>query len=163
MISEENQKIIDKEYINWLESYTVNKLKIYDDLVSGDNKKDSDNTRNLGMFYQIIEQYAQKNYIYPQQDELKKYYLIEYNQIIFEIGVINVQDELYYCERRELTKDLEYIGFDELINNKMNIRTQKIEDNFALLKSVINELINYDVPIEEITKTTNLTLRKIKK
>ena len=57
------------DYMNWLNSFTANNKGFSDEdflyFPEKISKEDLDKVNNLGLFFEGIEKYADKNYIYP--------------------------------------------------------------------------------------------------
>ena len=71
------------DYMNWLNRFTADTKGF-----SGEDylyfpekisKDDLDKVNNLGLFFEGIEKYADKNYIYPTMYEYQSYYVIYLN------------------------------------------------------------------------------------
>lgn len=71
------------DYMNWLNSFTANNKGFSDEdylyLPEKISKDDLDKVNNLGLFFEGIEKYADKNYIYPTMYEYQSFYGIKDN------------------------------------------------------------------------------------
>ena len=92
------------KYINWLEKFTERYPRFTDDDILYEKKfksaEDIDGVNNLSLLYNVIEEYAQKNYIYLEKNsDFYGSYKIKYNGIGYEIGCMVGQGTLFYCGR----------------------------------------------------------------
>ena len=93
------------------------------------SKEDLDKVNNLGLFFEGIEKYADKNYIYPTMYEYQSYYGIKdnANEVYYKIGVIEGQGGSFFCERVEPTNDQLFIDFNDIMDDKVRDNVKKIE------------------------------------
>lgn len=164
----EEKKRIKKEicendaYILWLQYFTIQNPVFSNSYWLDRNKDiariDRDRINNLNLFYEVIEEYAKENYIQPSRSDFGNFYSIKYNDIGYEIGVIFAQGTLFFCQKTSVKDD--YIDFVDIQNNKKQAKTDLIKSKLQELIDLINN-ISIDVPIEEIEKTSNETIKKI--
>lgn len=95
-------------------------------------KLDYENVNNLHTLFEGIELYAKKNYIYPTKCDFGVYYNIKLDGISYEIGMLVGQGTLFFCNRKPLNKDLEYIDFSDIMSDKkkdgVDVITQQLKD-----------------------------------
>lgn len=171
-ISEEHKKrnkiikdlISNTDYINWIEQYTE-KCGGFSDQTRFRDKiklpvKIEDNINKLIYFFEGIREYAEENYIYPKKDN-GIYYIITYNGISYEIGIIVGQGTIYFCTRS--TKKDNIIDFNDIVKNNKLERTDIINNKLTELQNYLDTLINENIPVEALTKTTQKVLQKAKR
>ena len=121
------------DYMNWLNSFTANTKGFSDEdflyFPEKISKEDLDKVNNLGLFFEGIEKYADKNYIYPSTYEYQSYYGIKdnVNEAYYKIGVIEGQGGSFFCDRVEPTSELDFIDFNDIMNNKVGENVEEIE------------------------------------
>ena len=158
-----NAIISNTDYITWLEKFTKEYPGFTDvDWLYGRKKLDKNNYQNVDKLlylYDAITEYASRNYIYPHDDN-GIYYVIKYNNIAYEIGVMVGQGIITFCTRS--TKIEKAIDFNNIINNQKTERTDLIKDKLIELQNYLNNLINDDIPVEALKETTQKVLQKRK-
>ncbi len=121
------------DYMNWLNSFTANTKGFSDEdflyFPEKISKEDLDKVNNLGLFFEGIEKYADKNYIYPTMYEYQSYYGIKdnANEVYYKIGVIEGQGGSFFCDRVEDTSELDFIDFNDIMNDKVRDNAEEIE------------------------------------
>ena len=167
-----NNLIANDDYINWLDDFT----KIHPEVISMEFPNlsyyygaDLDAFINLGFlkdFYQLIFNYARKNYIFPNAfEDYGNYYLIKIYDVFYEIGVI-VDDErnvnFFCCRVNDAKNDRQFIDFLDIKENKIRHEVFYIEKKLEKLVTMIEQLVfNDNIPIEAISDTTDKVIRKI--
>jgi len=158
----------NNNYINWLESFTVEHQSFSDDdwlycpeIIS---QEDRENVTNLRLFYEGIERYAKDNYIYPPECDYGGYYNIKFENCGYEIGMLEGQGTIvFFCNRKEFNKDLEYIEFEDIASNKKRNTTDIIAQQLEDLSNAVLELYKNGVPLDALVETLDTTLLGIKK
>ncbi len=122
------KKIIsNEEYIKWIENFNTiypnffnsELLKIPKDM----SKQDQEKIKMMNIFYCAVEQYADENNIEPIQIENKSFYLIEYNDKGYEVGIKTGLQTFFYSKKIEIKDKNFFINFDNIKNN----RKQKVK------------------------------------
>lgn len=142
----------DTEYISWLNEFTIKHSEFSDNTWLYFPEKISENDRehvnDLHLLFEGIEEYANRNYLFPTPNEWGEYYSIKYNNIGFNIGVAFGQGTLFYCERTDAFEKA--IEFEDILNNKSFERITIINNKFEDLSQKIIELIELGIPIQVI-------------
>lgn len=167
-ISEAKRKEMfsNTNYVKWLESFTIEHPGFSDDdwlyFPEKISQEDNEKVKNLHLFYEGIELYAKKNYLYPTECDFGGYYNIKLDNIGFEIGMLVGQGTLFFCKRTPLNKDLEYIDFNDIMADKkkdaVDVITQQLKD----LSNSVLELHKKGIPLTAIIETLDTTLTGIK-
>ena len=155
------------DYMNWLNRFSADTKGF-----SGEDylyfpekisKEDLDKVNNLGLFFEGIEKYADKNYIYPTMYEYQSYYGIKdnANEVYYKIGVIEGQGGSFFCERVEDTSKLDFIDFNDIMNDKIRENVEEIEANLNNMSNLVLSLYNKGVPLEAIKETLDKTISEI--
>lgn len=160
------QMLSNKEYLNWLENFTIEHKNFFntDWLYFPEKISDSDriNVENLDLLYNEIERYASENYIYPVHDEFGNLYKIKLNNIGYEIEKLDFQGTtLFFCNRVQIKNDYEFIDFNDIINNNKKDNTNNIKDSLKKLSNIVVSLYESGVPLEAISITLDNTLNEI--
>ena len=167
--SKKRNNIINKltsntDYINWIYDYTEKNGGFTDQTrIRNKNKppkEEQENIDKLLYFFEGIAEYANRNYLYPNNDN-GIYYIITYNGISYEIGIIIGQGTICFCTRS--TKKDNVIDFNDILNNNKSERTESIDNKLIELQNYLNSLINENIPVEALTETTQKVLQKVKK
>ena len=123
--------ISNEDYISWLEKFTIEHPYFDDEywqyFPEEITDNDLKNVQNLNLFFQAIEHYAQKNYIFPNTDNSEFFYSIKHNKIGYEIGLIPGQGTVFFCQKTKARKS--FIDFKNILNKK-----QKNYSKIKLLK-----------------------------
>lgn len=162
---EEMNKILSNyEYINWIinfskdiDSFTEYNW-LYDSLEL--SEIDKENIKRLGLFYEAIDKYARANFIYPIVTNNESYYQIKIDNYGFEIGIINGQDNIHFCQRAHIEKN-EFIDFKDILTNKKQDNVNEIINKLNALGEMIQKTYNEGVPLEAINNTVNKTLNEL--
>ena len=121
------------DYMNWLNKFTASNkgFSLEDFLYFPEkiSKEDLDKVNNLGLFFEGIMEYADKNYIYPSTYEYQSYYGIKdnVNEAYYKIGVIEGQGGSFFCDRVEPTSELDFIDFNDIMDDKIRDNAEEIE------------------------------------
>ena len=154
------------EYLKWLECFTIEHQDFSDDdwlyFPEKISQEDNQKVKNLHLFYEGIELYGKKNYIYPTECDFGGYYNIKFDNIGYEIGMLVGQGTLFFCKRTPLNKDLEYIDFKDIMNDKKKDGVDVITKQLNDLSNKILELHKKGIPLTAIIETLDTTLTEIK-
>ena len=145
------------DYMNWLEKFVGIHGEFYDDswLYEPEkiSKEDYEKVLDLPLFFEGIEAYAQKNFIYPFFDKCSFYncyYLIRYNRTVYKIAMTCGQGTQFSFQKAENTMSGKIIDFCNVIDNKSLESTKSISEKLDILSNDIKEMINSGVPSESI-------------
>ena len=108
-INEQKKEILSSpDYMLWLKDFTTRE----GDFCDGDwsyfpsdiDYTDKKQVEKLELLYEIIESYANENYIYPKISDISYYFRLKYEDIGYKIGVINnqmiLQAQLYHYMKK---------------------------------------------------------------
>lgn len=160
-----NKILKDDNYINWLEQFTSDIPKFYCDNYFYDGStypnELNQNIQDISLFYEIIKNYAENNYISPVTTVCGNYYSIQHNNIGYHIGTMEGPEILYYC----ISVDCEesYINFKDIQNNTLTPNAIFINHKIEELANIINDMIDNNVNRDIISNVTNKTLQKVLK
>lgn len=155
------------DYMNWLNKFTANNkgFSLEDFLYFPEkiSKEDLDKVNNLGLFFEGIMEYADNNYIYPSIYEYQSFYGIKdsVNEVYYKIGVIEGQGGSFFCDRVEPTSELNFIDFNDIMNDKVRDNVEEIENSLDNMSNLIISLYEKGVPIEAIKDTFDKTIKEI--
>ena len=155
------------DYMNWLNKFTASNkgFSLEDFLYFPEkiSKEDLDKVNNLGLFFEGIMEYADNNYIYPSIYEYQSFYGIKdsVNEVYYKIGVIEGQGGSFFCDRVEPTSELDFIDFNDIMNNKVGENVEEIENGLDNMSSLVISLYEKGVPIEAIKDTFDKTVKEI--
>lgn len=163
---ESKEMFSNTNYLKWLENFTSEHQSFTDsfsELWNGKiSNEDSKNISNLSLLYNGIERYAKKNYIYPTKCDFGSYYNIKLNNISYEIGMLVGQGSIFFCNRKPISKDLEYIDFTDIMVDKKKDGVDEITQQLKDLSDKILELHKKGIPLNALIETLNTTLIGIK-
>ena len=164
----EKNEIIKKlisttDYLDWV----INFIDNTEELSNEENYLDSlieidkDNINKLDLFYRGIKNYAKENYIYPTKCYFGSYYKIKYNDIGFEVGLIEGQGTVtYFCSKTPIKKKREFVDFNDIMTNKKQKNVGEINDSLDSISDMIMKAYQKGVPLESIKeavyKATNI-------
>lgn len=155
------------DYMNWLNKFTASNkgFSLEDFLYFPEkiSKEDLDKVNNLGLFFEGIMEYADNNYIYPSIYEYQSFYGIKdsVNEVYYKIGVIEGQGGSFFCDRVEPTSELNFIDFNDIINDKVRDNVEEIENSLDNMSNLIISLYEKGVSIEAIKETFDKTIKEI--
>lgn len=171
----EKEKIIDNkikemlsntDYLKWLDNFTIAHQNFSDDewlyFPIEISMNDKEQVEKLHLMYRGIDKYASKNYIYPIPCDFGNFYKIKSDNIGYEIGILNGQGTLFFCNRVEIENEKEFIDFNDIMNNKKSDNVSMIEDNLNKLSNMIISLHQSGVSLYAIETTFKSTLDEIK-
>lgn len=152
------------DYIIWLENFTSKYSKFSDDdwlyCPEKISEIDQNNVKKLNLFFDGIETYASKNYIYPTPNEWGSFYSIKYNDVGYNIGLAVGQGVIFYCERTQVIDG--YLDFMDIINDKKQKNSDSIRNELDKLSQSIKNLINNGIPIPAIIDTFEANINEVK-
>ena len=153
-------------YIKWLENFTIKYPDFSDDdwlyFSEKISQEDNEKVKKLHLFYEGIELYAKKNYIYPIECDFGGYYNIKLDNIGYEIGMLVGQGTLFFCKRTSLNKDLEYIDFNDILIDKKKDGVDVITQQLKNLSNNVLELHKKGIPLTALIEILDDTLTGIK-
>lgn len=152
-------------YINWLERFTEKYPRFTDDDFLYNKKiksaEDIEGIKCLNMLYNVVEQYAQKNYIYlTKNSEYSGSYQIKYNDIGYEIGCMVGQGTLFYCGRVN-NPDNTFIDFNDILLNKKQPYTDKFNMMLEKLTTIVAFYHEQGIPIEALQRSLNEVIKSM--
>lgn len=166
-VCENNEKInelmTNPNYMEWIIEFTKERNGFTDKPDKALKKKDRDMIALFPLFYQGIENYAKNNYIYASQCDFGTYYNVKYNDFGFKFGNIPGKDSTFFCIKREITQEEDFIDFSAVLSGKEPMRTHCI--NYALTDLIGSIIDAYqdEVPLVALKKAINDTLSEITK
>lgn len=155
------------DYMNWLNGFTADTKGFSDEeylyFPEKISKDDLDKVNNLGLFFEGIEKYADKNYIYPTMYEYQSFYGVKdnVNEVYYKIGVIEGQGGSFFCERIEYTSEQPFIDFNDIMNDKVRDNVKEIGTDLDNMSNLVLSLYNKGVPLEAIKETLDKTISEI--
>ena len=155
------------DYMNWLNRFTADTKGFSDEeylyFPEKISKDDLDKVNNLGLFFEGIEKYADKNYIYPTMYEYQSFYGVKdnVNEVYYKIGVIEGQGGSFFCERIEYTSEQPFIDFNDIMNDKVRDNVKEIGTDLDNMSNLVISLYNKGVPLEAIKETLDKTISEI--
>lgn len=155
------------DYMNWLNRFTADTKGFSDEdflyFPEKISKDDLDKVNNLELFFEGIEKYADKNYIYPTMYEYQSFYGIKdnVNEVYYKIGVIEGQGGSFFCERIEYTSEQPFIDFNDIMNDKVRDNVKEIGTDLDNMSNLVLSLYNKGVPLEAIKETLDKTISEI--
>jgi len=146
--------IRNTDYINWLINFT-NKQPNFSNATWLYNKgtisdEDLKKIDKLELFYEGIEWYTKKNYLYPVVVGNMTFYYIKYHDLGFKIGILEGQGTECFCSRIEIDKKLNFIDFNDVLTNKKQSNVSKISKELEKIINRIEKAYQSGVPIEAI-------------
>ena len=158
--------VANTDYIEWLNEFTLINGDFYENDWEYSNtklpKEEMENVKKLGDFYEAINEYAARNYIYPESDKFTRFYRVRYDANMFNIGGIFGQGSEFFCVRKKLDDESKYLDIEDVINNKVQPNKPIIEKSLDQLSNTIITLHEDGVPYIAIEDSVNKTLMKIK-
>ena len=153
------------DYILWLIKFTLNNPEFSDEdfLYFSDKITDEDNdyVNDLGLFFEVIDRYSKKNYLYPVPCDYGGFYRIKFNNNAFEIGCLTGQGIVYFCNKVNINDYEFFIDFDDIMNNKVLEHTEDTARLLDDLKNRIKMLCDMGVAIEAIKSICDNTIYEI--
>ncbi len=150
------EMLLNDSYIKWLEHFTKEFPDFNHDswLYSPEeiSKEDYENVIKITEFYEIIDEYANNNYIYLKDIPSGGYYAISYNSVLYQIYVIIGQGTVFGCNRVESEEEIgsDTISYEDIKENRDSERKIFIDEKIEELSTKISKLIEAGIPIEAI-------------
>lgn len=160
--------VISEEYIKWLEKFTVdhptfndNEWLYFPEKIS---KEDNEMVKLLSEFFSYIENFADNYYIYPSGQAREEYYSIEYNNKVYEIGVVVGQGAICFCNTKDVDEDAHVILYKEILNpTYTKTLKENVEHNLDELEKFLKTLNTKNIPLEAIEQKVRVVLSEFKK
>lgn len=162
------EMLSNDDYIKWLKKFTHENGftdRDWDYFPEKINDSDKENVNKLALLYEIISEYAQKEYI-PSNISESNYgesYFLLCDGAVLEIGYVSGQGTLFYSRKVRALQSSQvksYIVFDDIKNSKERINTHLIDDRLKALDRLLY-LMSEDIPIEFIKAEVEKTLNEI--
>ena len=159
-------------YMEWIERFTQKQSLFYSDDASDvdefeDNvtKTDIINISKLERLYDVVNNYANSNYIYPKSLSHGKFYYIQYNDKIYEIGIISSNNKVISCELKKDIDITECIEIHDIISPSKHVtqRKETIEKEIKKLSDLVDELVENGIPYGAIRSEVNKAISKHQK
>ena len=155
--------IRDDKFISWLEMYTMDSpLFFYNASAYKLNRNDKKNFNNIAfleIFYMIVNEYAENNYICMTPSAFGKCYQISNNNIGYEIGKIVDKNIIFYCKRTDVKDG--FISYDDIKNNRKQDNVDIIEEKLEILSNLIETMVNDNIPVQLIADNAEKTFKRI--
>lgn len=153
-----------KEYVNWLKKFTEENPSFSDDyyeIVSGEySNTDKINMKNLSLLFEVIDEYAKKNYMVTQKNEYSESYDFRTDDINYNIGFFWGQSSSFFCQRIDKeAKDI--IDFDDIIKGSYTNSFEKNKSGIKKMTNSVMELYQNGVPLEIIKSEFEKTIKNI--
>lgn len=149
------KKQINKQYIEWLEKFTIKNPSFSNqDWIYGFeslNDNDRANIQSFHLFCEQVEQYAINNNLNVDKTKMGTFYNLRTNNADFRICSIEGKHKLYFCNRVNFDKDYNIINCNDVLNDDLN-----------KLSNDIVKLYEKGVSIQDISDTCQNTVEKIK-
>lgn len=153
------------DYMMWLEDFTIDFPAFTSDTWAYFPEMISENNHQkvamLYLLYQAIEHYASKNYIYKTKCDFGDYYNIKLDNTHYEIGRLIGQGIIFFCCRKPFNKDIKYIDFNDIVNDKKQENVLIIEEGLNKLSNLVYTLYQSGIPLEAITAKLDNILNDI--
>lgn len=151
------------EYISWLERWTVQYSQFCDDdwlyCPNDISKEDKEKVDIFYLLFNLIDEYAGRNFISNNPCDFGCYYLIKNNNVGYQIGMMAGQGVIHFCKRVEVVD--ECIDFKDIQVNKKLENVILIEGNLEKLACLITVIAEDNTPLDAIVSTTENTVKKI--
>ena len=156
---------LSTEYIDWLEKFTEEHEVFATDTFLYDEDKvteeEKENISLLPVLFEVITEFADKNYISPKRDDFEMFYNIEYKGTGYEIGLNYGQGSSNYCVRQD-EPEKDAISYENIMSGVKLLSTIQAESKLEELKELIEQLANDNVPVEAIHQATDTAIQKVK-
>ena len=121
---------------------------------SGFKIKDRENIRYLGIFYEIVSEYAKRNYINSEDGS----FIVSYKNHAFRIGY---DDKYIFCRSIQYDTVLDCIDFMDIRNGKPSKSKIKVDNILEILPIIIRNIHRYGASADDISNVVNATLKSI--
>lgn len=154
-----------KEYVNWLKKFTEENPSFSDDyyeIVSGEySDTDKINMKNLSLLFEVIDEYAKKNYMSTRKNEYSESYNFRSDDISYNIGFFRGQGSSFFCQRIDDIETKDFIDFDDIIKGSYTNDFEKNKNKVEKMKNNVMELYQSGVPLEIIKSEFENTIKNI--
>lgn len=116
--------------------------------------KDRENIRYLGIFYEIVSEYAKRNYINSEDGS----FIVSYKNHAFRIGY---DDKYIFCRSIQYDTVLDCIDFMDIRNGKPSKSKIKVDNILEILPIIIRNIHRYGASADDISNVVNATLKSI--
>lgn len=116
--------------------------------------RDRANIRYLGIFYEIVSEYAKRNYINSEDVS----FIVSYKNHAFIIGY---DDKYIFCKSVQYDSVLDCIDFMDIRNGKPSKHKRKIDNMLKILPIIIRNIHRYGASADDISNVVNATLKSI--
>lgn len=155
-----------KEYVNWLKKFTEENPSFSDDyyeIVSGEySDTDKINMKNLSLLFEVIDEYAKKNYMSTRKNEYSESYNFRSDDISYNIGFFRGQGSSFFCQRIDDIETKDFIDFDDIIKGSYTNDFEKNKNEVEKMKNSVMELYQSGVPLEIIKSEFENTIKNLK-
>ncbi len=155
-----------KEYVNWLKKFTEENPSFSDDyyeIVSGEySDTDKINMKNLSLLFEVIDEYAKKNYMSTRKNEYSESYNFRSDDISYNIGFFRGQGSSFFCQRIDDIETKDFIDFDDIIKGSYTNDFEKNKNKVEKMKNNVMELYQSGVPLEIIKSEFENTIKNLK-
>lgn len=156
----------DDTYIRWLEKFTLKNGNFDTDMLTYDSDRfsdtDKENIKHIETLFEIISEFAGKNYLLPINDNLEIYYCIKYGDSTFHIGADYGQAVSFYCTKSDELEE-GAISYEDIVKNEKSMDSMRKDEKLKELSKMIDTLFEQDnIPIEIIKENVEKTFQKIK-
>lgn len=155
------------DYIIWLNKFTESYPEFSDEDFIYFPEKISEYDNNyvcdLGLFFEVIDRYAEKNYICSLPCNFGKYYPVRYGENGYHIGCLVGQGVVCFCHKVDVLDKNNFIDYEDIIQNKKQPYVDEIDAKLLDLKFRIRELYNSGIPVDTIKATTDSLIIELEK
>ncbi len=160
----ETHRILSNDsYINWLITFSEKITSLSEESISINgncSKEEILYISRLRYLYEVIRMYADKSYIAPYEIDGKYVYYIEYKGVVLEIGLtIGENNSCNFKRLDNIPNDIVVINFKSIKEDKNSLKNDYIKVRLSELSNHIVQLINNGIPVDEIRKTTEETIK----
>lgn len=160
------EKILSSdEYIEWMNDFVKKNGSFstypFDYDLSKYTSEDRINVHNFYLFFEIIDDYANANYLSPIEEKYGIYYPVHYENMGYLIGCDYGQGTAFDCICLDEIRDGS-IDFKKVMNHEKSSRAVFIDKRLDELDSFIDKLYEEDIPLYAIADTASKKVQKIK-
>lgn len=151
-----NRIMNNPDFISWLCVFSSKNVYFTNNEsnFSGFKIKDRENIRYLGIFYEIVSEYAKRNYINSEDGS----FIVSYKNHAFRIGY---DDKYIFCRSVQYDSVLDCIDFMDIRNGKPSKNKRKIANMLEILPIIIRNIHRYGASADDISNVVNATLKSI--
>ena len=160
-----DQSVATDDYMNWLEAYCANHNGVASDqyIYESSSEVDEERMKQLGFFFEVVQDYASRNYFYADKGSLSETYSFHHHGIGYEIGVDYGQGSYFFCRRLpEIREDA--LDYKNIRSNTVLPQTPIFDAKLAELAEFVRRLYDEEsVPAEAIESSVHRALVNQKK